>query len=48
LGATLARKVVGDSSQFTPRTIAAVIDGVKAISGAGRQSVDAVLAAQMD
>lgn len=30
LGATLARKVVGDSSQFTPRTIAAVVDGVKA------------------
>jgi hypothetical protein len=30
LGATLARTVVGDSSQFIPRTIAAVVDGVKA------------------
>ncbi len=30
LGATLARAVVGDSSQFIPRTIAQVVDGVKA------------------
>lgn len=30
LGATLARTVVGDSSQFIPRAIAAVVDGVKA------------------
>lgn len=30
LGATLARTVVGDSSQFIPRTIAEVVDGVKA------------------
>ena len=29
LGATLARNVVGDSSQFIPRTIASVIDSVK-------------------
>ena len=30
LGATLARTVVGDSSQFIPRTIKAIVDGVKA------------------
>jgi hypothetical protein len=30
LGATLARSVVGDSSQFIPRTIAAVVEQVKA------------------
>lgn len=30
LGATLARTVVGDSSQFIPRTIAQMVDGVKA------------------
>jgi hypothetical protein len=30
LGATLARTVVGDSSQFIPRTIAAIVDSVKA------------------
>lgn len=30
LGATLARTVVGDSSQFIPRTIAQVVEGVKA------------------
>ena len=30
LGATLARTVVGDSSQFIPRTINAIVDGVKA------------------
>ena len=29
LGATLARTVVGDSSQFIPRTIAQVVDAVK-------------------
>jgi len=29
LGATLARNVVGDSSQFVPRTIASVIDNIK-------------------
>lgn len=29
LGATLARSVVGDSSQFIPRTIASVVDSVK-------------------
>jgi hypothetical protein len=29
LGATLARGVVGDSSQFIPRTIASVVDSVK-------------------
>jgi hypothetical protein len=29
LGATLARAVVGDSSQFIPRTIAQVVDAVK-------------------
>ena len=33
LGATLARTVVGDSSQFIPRTIAQVVDGLKAIGG---------------
>jgi hypothetical protein len=30
LGATLARTVVGDSGQFIPRTIAQMVDGVKA------------------
>jgi hypothetical protein len=30
LGATLARTVVGDSSQFIPRTIAQVVEGLKA------------------
>ena len=30
LGATLARTAVGDTSQFIPRTIAQVVDGVKA------------------
>ena len=30
LGATLARTVVGDSSQFIPRTIASVVESVKA------------------
>lgn len=30
LGATLARTVVGDSSQFIPRTIAAIVDNVNA------------------
>ena len=30
LGATLARTVVGDTSQFIPRTIADVVDSVKA------------------
>ncbi len=30
LGATLARTVVGDSSKFIPRTVAAIVDGVKA------------------
>ena len=30
LGATLARTVVGDSSQFIPRTIAAIVDSLKA------------------
>ena len=30
LGATLARTVVGDSSQFIPRTIASMVDAVKA------------------
>ena len=30
LGATLARKVVGDSSQFLPRTVKAVVDSVQA------------------
>lgn len=29
LGATLARSVVGDSSQFIPRTIASIVDSVK-------------------
>jgi hypothetical protein len=29
LGATLARNVVGDSSQFIPRTIASVVDSIK-------------------
>ena len=29
LGATLARAVVGDSSQFIPRTIAQVVEAVK-------------------
>lgn len=29
LGATLARTVVGDSSQFIPRTIAAIIEAIK-------------------
>lgn len=28
LGATLARSVVGDTSQFSPRTIRAIVDGV--------------------
>lgn len=30
LGATLARSVVGDSSQFIPRTIASIVDAVNA------------------
>jgi hypothetical protein len=30
LGATLARTVVGDSSQFIPRTLAAMVDNLKA------------------
>jgi hypothetical protein len=30
LGATLARTVVGDSSQLIPRTIAAMVDNLKA------------------
>lgn len=29
MGATLARKVVGDTSQFIPRTIAQMVEGVK-------------------
>jgi hypothetical protein len=34
LGATLARTVVGDSSQFIPHTIAQVVDSVKATGAA--------------
>lgn len=30
LGATLSRSVVGDSSKFIPRTIAAIVDSIKA------------------
>jgi hypothetical protein len=40
LGATLARTVVGDTSQFIPRTIAQVVDGVKA-TGASVMLVEA-------
>ncbi len=40
LGATLARTVTGDSSKFIPRTIAAVVDGVKA-TGATVTTVEA-------
>jgi hypothetical protein len=42
LGATLARTVVGDSSQFIPRTIAAMVDSVKA-TGAASTLVEACL-----
>lgn len=34
LGATLARTVTGDSSQFIPRTIASVVDSLKATGAA--------------
>lgn len=40
LGATLARTVVGDSSQFIPRTIAAMVDNLKA-AGASASLVEA-------
>lgn len=40
LGATLARTVVGDSSQFIPRTIAAMVDNLKA-AGASVTLVEA-------
>jgi len=40
LGATLARTVVGDSSQFIPRTIAAIVDNVNA-TGATAKMLEA-------
>jgi hypothetical protein len=40
LGATLARSVVGDTSQFIPRTIKAIVDGVSA-TGATVKLVEA-------
>lgn len=40
LGATLARTVVGDSSKFIPRTIAAMVDAVKS-TGATVATVEA-------
>lgn len=40
LGATLARTVVGDSSQFIPRTLAAMVDNLKA-AGATATLVEA-------
>lgn len=40
LGATLARKVVGDSSQFIPRTIAQMVESVRA-AGASVTLVEA-------
>lgn len=40
LGATLARTVVGDSSQFIPRAIAAMVDNLKA-AGASATLVEA-------
>ncbi len=40
LGATLARTVVGDSSQFIPRTIAAIVDSVNA-TGATAKMLEA-------
>jgi len=40
LGATLARTVVGDSSKFIPRTIAAIVDSVNA-TGATAKLLDA-------
>lgn len=40
LGATLARTVVGDSSQFIPRTIVAIVDNVNA-TGATAKMLEA-------
>jgi hypothetical protein len=40
LGATLAGSVVGDTSQFIPRTIKAIVDGVAA-TGATVKLVEA-------
>jgi hypothetical protein len=40
LAATMTRTVVGDSSQFIPRTIAQMVDSVKA-TGAGVTLVEA-------